>query len=324
MLKKIGLLPNSLRVLTALVLISCELAGNKKPIDKTPKDTPFSPGSPPSSGIDFKKDCGIDPFDDLAAVVFSQKMKSLNIVYEGNVVLLSYRAEATVTLDIQSEISVTRFITDVKLNKVINKSTNSVVLSDTMLSIGSNIVAAVKTGTTELLSLSRKDWLQLSGGTNSEWKDLLCVAVGTRSVKTISKGGDHSFQFTPGFTNTLNPLASPEQYKRELGSGRTFNISATVDRDKQPIKGVVTYRPVPPSTTFTDAVTGSQHQITADAAWEVTTQFETKDSRFAELITKMTYYISHTRKQFDAIVQESASNGMMGSSVPTIVLLPAP
>ena len=307
----------------AILLTSCNLPGTNSASNKKPAQ-PWTPGPAPNGEFDFKKSCGVDISNESSAIVYAQKLQSLNLVYEGSLELMnfSYRVEALATLDIQSDAAISKTTIEVKLNKIINKSTNSPPINDLALAIGARITANGRAGTTESTAIPRKDWLQLTGGANAEWKDLLCVATATRSSKVTSRGGNHEFEFTPGLAGTVNPMASPEQYKKELGNGRIFHITATVDRSNRPVKGTITYKPVSPTAAFTDPIKGDRYNVVADTAWEVTTEFDTNDNRFDDLTNTTTFYVSHSKKRFEAIVQSSPPSKLLGGNETPTVLLP--
>lgn len=309
-------------ILVGAAMSACipELDGSSK----KPARKPWTPGpAPEGTGFDFKKNCGVDVYAETASIIYAQKLQSLNIVNEGEISLLnsSFRVEAMATLDIQSQRSSSSVEIDVDLKQVINKNTNSPPISEAMLQIGAMVTANAKAGVTVSTSLPTADWLKLTGGSDPEWKDMLCVATATKNIKVTSKGGNHDFEFTPGFASTINPMASPEQYKKELGSGRTFHITATVDRSNRTVNGTITFKPVAPTASFTDALTGKQYNIAADAAWEVQSEFDTRDNRYDQLSKTTIFYVNHTTKRFEAIVQKATPSMIMKVN-PDVVLLP--
>lgn len=306
------------------VLITVCIAGSCVPMpgssSKKPEQAPWKPPGENPNLFDFKKNCGVDVQEDTNNPIYTQMLQSQNIVTEGDLLNLSYRVEASASLDIQAAKGSSKSTIDVKLNKVIDKTTKATPLQSLILAIGARIATNAKAGTTESTSVPNGEWLKLTNGSNEEWKDLLCVATASRTDKISGKGGNYTINYSPGLANSINPLASEDQYKKELGNGRTFNVSATVDSNPKPFKGTITYKPAPPSAVFTDPLTNEQRSVNADSAWEVTTQFEKGDKRIENLSKVVTFYVSHSKRRFEAIVQK---NTALEKPEPPVVLLPS-
>ena len=85
---------------------------------------PWKPSGEAPQGFDFKKNCGVDVEEDAGNPLYAQMLQSQNIVSEGQALNMSYRVEAQASIDIQSTRGASKTTVDVKLNKVIDKSTN--------------------------------------------------------------------------------------------------------------------------------------------------------------------------------------------------------
>jgi hypothetical protein len=287
---------------------------------KKPASAPWKPPGESPDLFDFKQNCGVDVKEETNNPIYTQMLQSQNIVTEGDLLNFSYRVEASASLDIQSTKGSSKATVDVKLNKVIDKSTQSKPLQSLILAIGARIATNARAGTTESTAIPSGEWLKLTNGSNPEWKDLLCVVTGSRTHKITSKSGNHTINFSPGLANSVNPMASAEQYKKELGNGRTLNVSATVENSPKSYNGTVTLKPVAPSAAFTDPLTNETRAVNADSAWEITTQFEKGDKRIENLSNVMTFYINHSKKRFEAIVQK---NTALEKQEPPVILLPS-
>lgn len=280
---------------------------------------PWKPSGEQPQVFDFKKNCGVDVEEDAGNPIYAQMFKSQNIVSEGSMLNLSYRVEAAATLDIQSTKGASKTTIDVKLNKVIDKTNNATPLQNLILLIGARIASNSRAGTVETTAIPNGEWLKLTNGSNPEWKDLLCVANASRTHKLSGKAGNHLITFTPGLANAVNPMASPEQYQKELGSGRTLKVTAMIDSNPRVFNGTVTFKPVSPNAVFTDPLTNERRTVQADTAWEVNTQFEKGNPQIQELTNATTYYVSHTKRRFEAIV---VSNTALDKPEPPVVMLP--
>ena len=140
---------------------------------KEPGAAPWKPPIDRPDGFDFKKNCGVDVQEDTNNPLYTQMLQSQNIVSEGQLGNFSYRVEAAASLDIQSTKGASKSTVDVKLNKVIDKSTNSAPLQKFILLIGAKITTNARAGTTESTAIPSGEWLKLTGGSTPEWKDLL-------------------------------------------------------------------------------------------------------------------------------------------------------
>jgi hypothetical protein len=280
---------------------------------------PWKPAGEVPQGFDFKKNCGVDVEEDAGNPLYAQKLQSQNIVSEGQALNMSYRVEAMANLDIQSTRGASKTTIDVKLNKVIDKSTNVTPLQSLILLIGARIASNSRAGTVETTAIPNGEWLKLTNGSNPEWKDFLCVATASRTHKLSGKAGNHTITFNPGLANAVNPMASADQYLKELGGGRSVKVTAMIDSNPRVFNGTVTFKPVSPAAVFTDALTSERRAVQADAAWEVTTQFEKGNPQINELSNVTTYYVSHAKKRFEAIV---VSNTALDKPEPPVVMLP--
>jgi hypothetical protein len=313
-------LPEICFQLCALLLVLGACAASSKKGGKNDADTAWRPPGEPPQVFDFTKNCGIALEDEETKIVYKQSLKSQNIVTEGDLIRIRYRVEAIASLDIEFTKFTSKTDIDVKINKATDLSTNAAPIQELIIRIGALITSNAKAGITEAATVPNGEWLQLTNGSNPEWKGLLCVATANRTNRLSGKAGNHLITFYPGLANSVNPLASAEQYKKELGSGRVLNVTAKIDADPRPYRGTVTFKPVNPSATFIDPITNEQRVIQAESAWEITTQFEKGNSKIENLTNETTYYVSHTKKQFEAIV---VKNTALEKPEPPTILLPA-
>ena len=287
---------------------------------------PWSPEKSADAAFDFKKHCGVDPESTAKSEYFSQSMKSMTFTINADVVAIKAYIEADATLKISSTPEGTTEVIGVNINKAFNQATDATLLSGLVTTIGAKIVANGKRGTLIYKPLPRGEWLKLTGGSNPGYKGLLCVATGSKSMNSDDDRGK-TFTFAPALLGSVNPMASPEQFKIELGNGRVFQTVATLTDDSsgrviESAPGTIKYTPVSPVFEATDPVSKKIVKISADDAWEVISDFPTLSQRNDKLTSKLTFYISHKEKKFMAIVQEDVRPSGSGISMPPVILLP--
>jgi hypothetical protein len=275
--------------------------------------------------IDFKEKCGTEGNATPNTPLLAQEFQSLNFVINSDILAIKARVEANAALSIKAMSDSTTQKTNVNITKALDMRNNATPMSRLITLIGAKISAASGGGTKISRSMPRGDWLKLTDGTNPEFKDLLCVATGSISqVRTESPAKE--YVFSPAYVASLNPLASPEQYQLELGQGRKFNVTATLmdvpgKRPIQSAMGTVTFKPVPAQLRAVDPLTGTAIAINSETAWEVISDFSGLSQANDQLSGKLTFYISHKNKKFDAIVQESTRPGQSGVATPPIILI---
>lgn len=309
----------------ALVLGGCAI--KQRNDGKQGRQSPWSPGEVRSTAFDFAKNCGLDTNAAEDAIVFSQNLKSQNFVVEAGLGGFKARVEAEATLSINSKASSGSQKIDVKVNNVTDLSNNPTGMKTLVTRIGARIVARSRGGTMTSNALPFKEWIRLVDGGNPEFKGLLCAVTGEANSK---KEEDKSkfFEFSPALVASINPKASSEQREKEIGSGRKFNIKATLSNpiSKKTIttaNGTVEIKPVSSQLKATDPLTKQSVNIQADSAYEVLSNFPTTNGEFDEFCYRITFYLSHKDRKFLAITQETLPKpGETEFKMPTIVMLP--
>jgi hypothetical protein len=307
-----------------IAMTGCALSGPMKPSKDNRIDKTWT--APPASAVfDFQQRCGVDPKRPSDSVIYEQNLQSLNIVTDQEVAGIKAHVEATASVSIKSTFTESTEVT--KVNIIAAKDLNNPAspLTQVFAKIGSQLSARNKGGTNVSKTLPRNEWLNLTYGTNLEFKDLLCTVTGIASRRRL-ESPQREYRFQPALIESVSPLASPEQFLAEIGQGRTLHINADIvdvssGRKIASSKGTVVIIPVQPNATFRDSLTSMVREINADSAWQVTVDFpEFKDSQDKLSETKI-FYINHKAKRFEAIVQQAAGSGSTPSSLPPVVLL---
>jgi hypothetical protein len=275
--------------------------------------------------LDFKEKCGTDGNGSPNTPLLSQEFQSLNFVIKSEILAIKAHVEANASLSIKAMSDGTTQKINVNITKAVDMRNNATPMSQLITRIGARITAAAGGGTKTSRAMPRGDWLKLTDGSNPEFKDLLCVATGSiGQLRNESPGKE--YVFAPAYIASLNPLASPDQYKIELGEGRQFRVTATLMdvSSKRPVQsalGTVTFKPVSPQLRAVDPLTGQIVTVQSDVAWEVLSDFSGLSQANDQLSGKMTFYISHRNKKFDAIVRETIRPSQGGVVTPPIILI---
>jgi len=311
-------------LLSLVFLSACAL----KPANGGKKNPPaFNPSSGNSSTFDFKTNCGLEDNAAENAVVFAQNLRSQNFVVDGGVGAMKAHVEADASLEISSTASSGRQKITVNIKKITDQSANPTNMTKLVTLIGARIAAKSRAGTMISNALPQKDWLKLTDGSNPEYKDLLCVLLGQGTSQKEEKPGK-LYRFTPALISSINPKASPEQIKKEIGDGRKFTIRAAVvnsanNREESSSNGTVSVSSVSPHFSATDPLTKQTVTIDADAAYQVVSNFPSTKNDFEEFSRKVTFFMNHKEKKFSAIVQENLpSPGADNLGPNQIVMLP--
>jgi hypothetical protein len=282
---------------------------------------------PPSTGaqFNFKERCGVDSTLPEGSVVFEQNLRSLSIVTDSDIMGIKAHVEAQATASIKSTTSGTTQNIDVKITKATDLRDQATNMSQLITRIGARIVANANGGTIITKGLARKDWLQLTYGDNKEFRDLLCAVTGIATLRR-QESGNQEYVFTPAYIGSVSPLASPEQYKEELGQGRTLTtrvdlVDVISRRVIATSPGTIIISSVSPIAAFKDALTGEVVNIRSDSAWQVKVSFPNLAKNQDKLSGSKTFYVNHKTKKFDAIVEQAAKQDAMSPSLPPVVLI---
>jgi hypothetical protein len=307
-----------------VALTGCALPGSGK-VSRVTRDV--DTWLPPSTGaqFNFKEKCGVDSALPEGSVVFEQNLRSLNIVTDSDILGIKAHVEAQATAAIKSTTMETTQTIDVKITNARDLRDQATTISQLITKIGARVTANANGGTMVVKGLPRKDWLQLTYGDNKEFRDLLCAVTGAATMRRLETP-NQEYVFTPAFVGSVSPLASPEQYKAELGQGRSLSVRAdlvnTISRRTiASSPGTIIISSVSPNADFKDALTGQVTSIRSDSAWEIKTSFPNLTKSQDKLSGTKTFYINHKTKKFDAIVQQTANQDSMSPGLPPVVLI---
>ncbi len=303
----------------------------------------FKPPGERPEAFDFEKNCGIaaDKADDQNAILFSGDYTSFPIIVEGSksvpiVGTIPYRVILQAKIKIAANAKGSTI--DRTVTKISAEGTNPIISS--IVNSTADKKAKAASGTTKGVPLPIGEWLKLTGPSgNPELKDLLCVLTGAKSSTSISGEGTLSATFTPALVNSVSPLASPERMRQEIGSGRTFNVTANVTSIPktggflEPVdknfklgskSGKVTIKETKPVLSVVNTAANINRTITSDIAFEVTNEFP--DGAYTVGLPKRTVYLIDTaKKTLKAIYLEDdrpdPSSPDTGPATPPIVIV---
>jgi hypothetical protein len=175
-------------------------------------------------------------------------------------------------------------------------------------------------GVTKTEPLPMGEWLRLTGPSgNPEMRDLLCVVTGSRSSTQALGEGTLSATFSPALINAVSPLAPVDRMRKEIGSGRSFTVTANVtsvpktggllekaDRNFRvgTKTGKISIRETRPVISVVNQKANINKTITADIAYEVINEFP-NGAYTVGLPKRSVYLIDTTNKAMKAIYIES-------------------
>ena len=287
---------------------------------------------PPGNGesapevFDFVKECGIpqEKIDDPNAVMFEANMTSFPIVIEGSTMGANFRVITQAKVHILAKAD--QSVQEITVKPKDSAATGAGIIGAIApLIVKGKAESAAKdnSGSTTSTSLPKKEWIKLTDGTNPEYAELLCAATGTKSI-AINKGGAHAtVTFTPTLVNAVSPFAPVERMRKELGSGRTFKVTASVQGSGNglaagTVQGTTTIREVSPTFTYMGQT------VTADIAWEIVNTFPGGTYKVG-LPKRTVMYIDTTNKTFKAILAEDDRiDDTLKKSLPPIYLIKDP
>ena len=308
-------------------LVACAIPGGSKGSKGSKGVREQDPWNslPTSPTIDFSEKCGVDTNASANEPILAQDFQSLNFVIDNELLAIKAHIEANATLSISAMSDKSTKTVSVNITKAQDMSNIANPMSQLLTSIGAKLKAEADGGTKISKSMPRGDWLKLTDGSNPEYKDLLCVTSGTIS-QMRAESQNREYVFSPALVASVNPKASPEQFLTELGQGRKFSVTATLmdtpkKRSIQSTTGTVTFKPVSPTLIAVDPLTKKSVTINSDAAWEVISDFSGLSKSNDQLSGKLTFYVSHKNKKFDAIVQEAIRPVEGKTMMPPIILI---
>ena len=299
----------ALHLIALIVLSHCSMESGLNGLGSGSKQ---GGSKPPGNGdaapevFDFVKECGIpqEKIDDPNAVMFEANMTSFPIVIEGSTMGVNFRVITQAKVHITAKLD--QGVTEINVEPKDSAATGAGIIGAIApMIVKGKAASAAKdnSGTTTSTSLPKKDWLKLTDGANPEYANLLCAATGTKSI-VINNGGAHAtVTFTPTAIQAISPFAPVERMRKELGSGKTFKISATVDGSGNGIvagtvQGTTTIKEVSPTFTYMGQT------VTADIAWEIVNTFPGGTYKVG-LPKRTVLYIDTTNKTLKAVLTES-------------------
>lgn len=273
------------------------------------------PGERPEA-FNFEKECGIDPekADDTNAVLLSGKYASFPIIVEGSksvpiVGTVNYRVILLADITINAT----------RRGATIDRAVKVFKAEPALANLTAGKKAKDVSGSTKTAMMPIGDWLKLTGPSgNPELKDLLCVVAGAKSSTAITGEGTLDATFSPALVNSISPLAPPERMRKEIGSGRTFNVTANVtsvpktggllEKADSNFKigsktGKITIRETQPVLSVVNQDANINKTITADIAYEVINDFP-NGAYTVGLPKRAVYLIDTKNKTLKAIMFE--------------------
>lgn len=329
----------TLLIATALTQVSCSSDGlvdiaSERNGTLTGRFKP--PGDRPES-FDFEKECGIsqEKLDDKNAILLSGSYTSFPIIVEG-------KSPVTYRVILQAKVNISASSKGSTLTQNINKLQTAEVGSTGNwlfdLPLGgivdgiANGKAKDATGTTVTDSMPIAEWLKLTGPNgNPEMRDLLCALTGAKGANTNRGEGTLTATFSPALINSVSPLAPPERMRKEIGSGRTFRVTANVTAIPNKAKGqfklgsksgTITIRETTPRLSVVNQAAKINSTITADIAWEVINDFP--GGAYTVGLPKRTVFLIDTnKKEIRAILTEDDRPDAMSGEVltPPVILV---
>jgi hypothetical protein len=155
------------------------------------------------------------------------------------------------------------------------------------------------------------EWKNMAGVTPH--KDLYCAVKGVKKSSVQTGENKLDITFSPAMITNPNPLASIDRLRKEIGSSRSFNVTANISeevtgRATSSVEGTVTINEIRPEFDCQGVVKR------ADLAYEVINNFPGGAHRLG-VFKRQAFYIDTTKKKFVALIQES-DRGDVGFNQP--------
>jgi hypothetical protein len=281
------------------------------------------PGERPEA-FDFERECGIpaDKANDENALLVNGSYTSFPIIVEGSksvpiVGTIQYR----VILQAKVNIAANSKGSTVTRNVNLATDANGKKLAEPAIAAMTAEGQAKKaSGSTKTQPTPIAEWLKLTGPSgNPELKDLLCVITGAKSTTEVTGEGTLAATFSPALVNSVSPLAPPERMRKEIGSGRTFTVTANVtsvprtggflEKADPNFKvgtktGKITIRETKPTLSVVNQAANINRTINADIAYEVINEFP--NGAYTVGLPKRSIYLIDTKtKSMKAIYIEA-------------------
>jgi hypothetical protein len=261
----------------------------------------------PASVFDQEKTCGTHTpkaDEDPDMVLFNLKLESLPFVSSGNQMGVSYavtlKAEATIEQRAKSGSKSEAKISIVKID-VDAKSPLLKLLAPGIVRSKAQAQVSEQNEPESLTSMSTGEWLNIVSS-EGPFKDLLC---GIPPIKVAKTKGATSIEYSPGLPDTVNPLAPRETLEKEIGKGRSFNITAKVISagKKGPPAGdyptTVTVVPFEPTYLLSDGTT-----LNSDLAYKITVKAELPKGE-DPISSVRIYFINLKEQTLDGVIDET-------------------
>lgn len=249
--------------------------------------------------FDFEKECGLpaDKMDDKNAILVKGAYTSFPMIVEGTSMGTAFRVitQAKLTLSATSgasnqSISVALLESSSGAGGVIGWIATPIVKAKAQKATNA------ASGTVNSVSLPKKDWLKLTGGTNPEYKDLLCAASQNQTVTKSLGGGTTTYTYSPTLVSGISPLAPVEQMRKEFGSGKSLSVTATVQGGAA-VAGHIIIKEVAATLEYAGKT------ITSDIAFEFINDFPGGSNKVG-LPRRQVFFIDATKKEIVAIINE--------------------
>lgn len=272
------------------------------------------------------KECGItqEKLDDPSAVLFEASMTSFPIIMEGSSMGVNFRLITQAKLRMREQAD--QGVQEITMQVRDSAATGSGIIGTfaPMIVKGKGMADAKgDSGTTTRTGLAKKDWIELTNGKNPEYAGLFCAVTGAKSI-VINKGAAKAtVTFSPALVNNVSLFASIERMRKELGSGRTFNVTASVQGSGKSLvagtaQGTTTIKEVSPTLTYMGRT------ITADIAWEIVHTFPGGTYRVG-LPKRTVMYIDTANKTLKAIwTEDDKIDEILKKPLPPIIFVNDP
>jgi hypothetical protein len=290
-----------LLALTLSALSSCAMDDGFKGLNMSSKQSAKtdSARSGATKPFDFAVECGLpeDKMDDKNAVLVSGSYTSFPIVVEGTSMGTGFTVitQAKISISATSS-SKTQIIYVKRLDSASGAGGLIGMIATPIVKSKAEKATADASGTSTSTSLPKKDWLKLTGGTNPEYKDLLCAATQSQTISRNLGGGSTTVTFSPTLIDGVSPLAPIARMRKEIGSGRSFAVTASV-QGGSPVTGQVSIKEVPPTLAYQET------SVKADIAFEFINDFPGGANKVG-LPRRQVIFIDTGKKEIRAIINE--------------------
>ncbi len=258
-----------------------------------------------SGSFDFQKECGLskEQLDSKDSVLLSGSYTSFPIVIQGDSMGVSFVVITQARINLRATGTGTVQEQNIELKESATTASGFVkLIADGVAKSKAKKAAKDNSGTTSTSPMPKGEWLKLSDGRNSEFKNLLCAVAPSRTITNNKGGKNTTVTFTPGIIGSVSPLAPIARMRKEIGPSRSFTVTADVQSDNKdmasgPVQGRVTVREINPVFKYENTT------IKTDIAYEFVNEFPGGAHKVG-LTKRQVFFIDSAKKTIRAIISE--------------------